>query len=70
MNRFAMLKVLNPIVLLVALFQAGTGIYLHYRGTPLMYDIHFDSGLFLVALILIHLALNWNWVMMNYFKRS
>ena len=68
MNRFAMLKVLNPIVLLVALFQAGSGIFLHFRGTELMGNIHMGNGLFLVALILIHLALNWNWVMDNYFK--
>ena len=70
MNKLNLLKILNPFILLVALCQAGTGFSLTRWGGETLGDFHLGNGILLVTLILIHLILNRDWIMMNYFKRA
>ncbi|MGB3341734.1 MAG: DUF4405 domain-containing protein [bacterium] len=68
-NKF--LKIVNPILFLLMLIQAITGIGQRYGGQDafrFFRRIHYPNGILLVMFFLIHLYLNWGWVKMNFFK--
>ena len=65
MNKSFFLKIVNPLLFLMFLSQALTGILNEIvRGIsqPAFELIHGTGGYILVTLIVIHLYLNWNWV--------
>ncbi len=71
-KKFVALRVLNVVLLVSARFQAGTGILAWVHAIPtgnFFVWAHPINGLILVALILVHLALNWQWIVANYFRR-
>ncbi len=74
MNKFVWLRILNVLLLLSALFQAGTGVLGWAKGIDVdgsfFIIAHPYNGVFLVALILVHLALNRQWIAQNYFRRA
>ncbi len=66
-KRQTALKVVNPILLLLALYQGITGffrveMYTHFKAA------HPIAGGLLLLFIAIHLALNWPWVRSQFFK--
>ncbi len=66
MNRITALKILNPILFISALLQPVSALVgLEHE---LFANIHIYNGILLVILILTHLALNFKWVVQNYFK--
>jgi len=72
MNRQKALRTLNPVMLLVLLYQGVTGIFRFsfYEHFKLMHPIF---GFVLLLLGVLHLILNWPWVRSNYLsgkKRS
>jgi len=65
------LKIVNPILFILMLIQAVTGIGQRYAGQNafvLFRRIHFPNGALLVMFFVIHLYLNWGWIKMNFFK--
>ena len=70
MNKFTWQKIMNPITLVVALAQAATGFVFLGTGNSGVADAHIVIGIILVCLILLHLVLNWSWIVMTYFRRS
>lgn len=74
MKRFNALKVLVPIQLLVALLQAGTGVtFIFHKMIKVPHwflPLHMWNGVLLVGLVLVHVGLNWSWIMMAYIKQK
>ncbi len=75
MNRFSVLRKLNPLVFLVIIIQVVTAVIFLFSPARFMgsfggwpYYVHRFNGIFLVILVGIHLALNWGWVKANIFK--
>ena len=67
MNRQKALRTLNPIMLVVLLYQGVTGVFRFsfYEHFKLMHPIF---GIVLLLLGVLHLTLNWPWVRSNYFS--
>ena len=66
-----LLKIVNPILFLLMLIQAITGIGQRYAGQDifvLLRRIHFPNGILLIVFLIIHLYLKWGWIKMNFFK--
>jgi len=74
MKSFKALKVMMPVQLLVALLQAGTGVSFILRNhiaVPHWFGpFHMWNGILLVGLVLVHVGLNWSWLMMAYMKQK
>ncbi len=76
MNRFGVLRKLNPLLVVLSLVQAATGgIFLFApfdfddpSAGPLYY-VHRINGALLVVMIVVHVVLNWGWIKANVFKR-
>jgi len=65
------LKVLNPVLFLLMLIQAITGLGQRYAGQDifvLFRRIHYPNGILLIIVLIVHLYLNRGWVKMNFFK--
>ncbi len=70
MGKNRALKVVNPLMLLLLVVQATSGLLNERLGGELFEKIHVPGGLLLVALALTHLTLNWSWVQANFFSPS
>jgi hypothetical protein len=66
MTRLLALKILNPILLILLVFQIVSGL------NPLLvpYKVHQDVGILIGCGILLHLTLNWNWIRINILRRK
>ena len=69
MKRITWLKITVPVMLVSALFQAGTGITMIYYDNEILMNIHKFNGPALLVLVLVHLALNWSWIKMSYLPK-
>jgi hypothetical protein len=65
MNKAKALKVLNPVLAIVFLFQALSGLL----PAVVPYNAHRAGGIALVIGIGLHLFLNWGWIRANFLKR-
>ncbi len=69
MKKNTILKIINPILLVLIISQAVTGL-LHLKLSPETFEtLHEGGGLILVGLVIVHLILNFNWVRANYFHK-
>ena len=70
MKRNTMLKIVNPILGVLLVNQALTGI-LHEALPHEAFEImHEGGGLVLAVVAILHVILNWNWVKANFFRSS
>ncbi len=73
MNKSILLKIVNPILILLFLSQALTGIF-HDPIQEISYEsfkvIHGLGGYIFVAAALFHFYLNWQWIKTNFLKRK
>ena len=73
MNKSMLLKIINPILILLFLSQALTGIF-HDAVQELSYEsfkiIHGIGGYVFAAIAVFHFYLNWNWIKNNFLKRK
>ena len=65
MNKNLLLKIINPIRLLLFISQASSGLFHEYLSHELFELIHEKGGIILVLITLTHLYLNWGWVRAN-----
>ena len=70
MKRNKILKILNPILGLLVLNQAITGIF-HDAISPQTFEIiHEGGGYTLVVIACLHVILNWTWIKANLFANK
>lgn len=67
MKRAAALKVLNPLIAVLALSQVLTGVLHDFIPKDAFEAVHKAGGLSFAAAALLHVILNWSWVRANYF---
>lgn len=65
MKKTRTLKIINPVMFLLVLYQGITG-FLRYSMYEHFRAVHPVAGGILITLALVHLALNWPWVKANY----
>jgi len=68
MNKNLLLKIINPILLLLLISQACSGFFHHSLSHKMFEIIHEGGGIFLVVISFLHLVLNWGWVRANFLK--
>ena len=73
MKKSALLKIVNPLLILLFITQALSGI-LHDYLMEVSYEtfeiIHGIGGYVFVFLVVVHVTLNWNWVKSTFFKHN
>jgi hypothetical protein len=69
MKRNAILKILNPILVVLFINQAVTVLFLDELPAKAFQIFHKGGGAILLILIAVHFILNFNWVKANYFSR-
>jgi hypothetical protein len=71
MNKAQLLKVTNLVLFISAALQIVTVLALPLNiNKRMFFEIHKYNGFLFIALIIIHLALNWSWVKATYLKRK
>lgn len=70
MKKNTVLKILNPIMGLLVLNQALTGLLRDALPYDAFEMLHEGGGPALVAVIALHVFLNWNWIRATYFKKG
>jgi cytochrome b subunit of formate dehydrogenase len=72
MNKFKVLRIVNPLLILVFLIQAVTGIIFTFVSNipyvQLLAAIHKYNGVLMVVLVIIHVSMNWGWIKANILK--
>ena len=69
MKKNTVLKIINPILFVLIINQAITGL-LHLKLSPDTFEtLHEGGGMILVGLIIVHLILNFNWIKASYFHK-
>lgn len=68
MKRNTMLKILNPILVVLLASQVMTGLLHEVLPHEIFEIMHQGGGLVFALAALLHLILNWNWVKAQYFK--
>lgn len=70
MNRILALKILNPILGILALNQIVTGFF-HDALPEEAFEVLHEGGAILFAVaVLAHVVLNWGWIKANLLKRT
>jgi len=63
-------KILNPILLVLMVSQAVTGLSHAKLSHEAFEFIHEGGGILLLVLIILHLILNFNWIKASYFAKT
>lgn len=69
MKKTAILKILNPILLVFFVNQAVSVLFRDYYSGRAFGIFHKTAGAILICLIALHFILNFNWVKANYFAK-
>ena len=69
MNKLTSLKILNPILFILLIYVASTGLGHDLIKAELFEKIHPGGGVLLIIAAVIHLFLNWGWIKSNLLKR-
>lgn len=70
MTRNTALKMLNPVTGALAVSQILSGLLHDFIPRQTFDMVHKSAGVAFAAAIVLHVALNWNWVRTNYTKRN
>jgi hypothetical protein len=68
MKRNTALKVLNPIVGVLALCQILSGLLSDFFAHDTFMIVHKTGGIAFAAAAILHVTLNGNWIKVNYFR--
>ncbi len=68
MKKNTALKIINPILFFLLVFQLFTGLFHGLFSKETFEAIHAGNGVVLAVFALVHLALNWTWVKSTYLK--
>ncbi len=68
------LRITNPVLAVVAVAQAVTGVMMSLFAESIPFgmvrQVHLYTGYTFVALIIIHVVLNWSWVKSTFFRKK
>ena len=67
-NKLKLLKIINPIIGILFLGQAISGIFHEMIPYEIFGKAHGTGGYLLVAGIIVHITLNWSWIQLNFLK--
>ena len=71
MNKSQMLRYVNMPLALSFLVQAGTALTIFFEikvpNKDLLFEVHEYNGLLLIALVSVHIYLNWGWIRTTFF---
>ncbi len=67
MKKNKVLKIINPILAILVLYQVITGSMHEVIPKESFEAVHVSGGVALVVFVIIHLLLNWNWVRASFF---
>ena len=72
MNRQIALKIVNPILGLLFVFQVASGFAMKFGGDwyEIWEDAHGICAYALIVLLALHVWLNWSWIKANFLKRA
>ena len=70
MTKATALKILNPILALLFLNQAATGLLADELPREAFEILHEGGAYLLIATVVLHVVLNWNWVMATFFRKK
>ncbi|MHB0999900.1 MAG: hypothetical protein ACYC27_11705 [Armatimonadota bacterium] len=70
-TRTSILRIIIPFMVILFITQTVTALSFVFEVRDrTLFQIHKYGGLILLGLIFIHIPLNWNWIVANYFKRK
>jgi putative effector of murein hydrolase LrgA (UPF0299 family) len=69
MKRNTAFKILTPILLVLFVSQAVTGLFSAKVPREVFEFVHEGGGTVLIGLIILHIILNFSWVKANYFSK-
>ena len=70
MTKATALKILNPILALLFLNQAATGLLADELPREAFEILHEGGAYVLIAAVALHVFLNWNWVKATFFRKK
>lgn len=70
MNNAKWLKLINPLLLMLVLWQVSTGLLADILGHELFEASHPIGGVLLAACVAAHLFLNRGWIKATYFRKT
>ena len=70
MTKATALKILNPILALLFLNQAATGLLADELPREAFEILHEGGAYLLIAGVVLHVFLNWNWVKATFFPKK
>ena len=74
MNKVSALRVVNMALFFSFTLQAATSIIIFTKikvpHREFVFEAHEYNGLCMILLAVIHIALNWGWIKVNFLKRS
>lgn len=70
MNKPKMLKIVNPIMTIVFLCLAGSGLAHDLIPYEIFHAVHGKLGFTFVLLAFTHIYLNWNWIKSQFLKKK
>jgi len=71
MNKMKLLKIVNIVLGISFLLQAISVVYMVLEIAPgWLYKLHALNGIVFILLVIVHIALNWAWIRVNFFKKK
>lgn len=71
MNKMKLLKIVNIVLGISFLLQAISVVFMVLEMAPgWLYKLHAFNGMIFILLVIVHIALNWAWIRVNFFKRK
>jgi hypothetical protein len=70
MKKASLLKIVNPIIGVLFLVQAGSGIFSGLIPYELFHIFHGPVGFLFTLFVVIHVYLNWSWIVTNFLKKK
>jgi hypothetical protein len=70
MKRNTALKILNPVLLVLFINQALSGLFHSKYSYEAFELLHETAGKIFIGLLVLHIILNFNWIKANYLKKK
>jgi len=67
-NNLKLLKIVNPILAILFIGQAISGIFHEVIPYEIFVKVHGSAGYLLAAAATVHIILNWSWIKVNFLK--
>ena len=69
MKKNTALKIVNPVLFILIIYQVVTGFSRMKLSHETFEVLHEGGGMILAVLVIVHIILNFNWIKANYFHK-